>query len=452
VINYIKTSGKFPSYTEALHLFDLQNQIKYSSILIASENVGKKRLVYIDITEFVKQGFQTGIQRVVNAFIQYAPNGKFIFFKNGSYYEFKYLDLPKLQKRRNIIRYLERIYKFFYIKTYSNIFKKSSKSMRNKVFDYLYLGVKKIDIEDLLSANLFIPDLPSERSHLEAILCLGSFTNINLSVFVHDLIPIINPELMPENSTNEFNLYAKILLTADKIFCASNIVKTKYLGYRKMQGEFKGKQRIYVRSFPQFIQSENAELQIVSEKFRKLLGNTDYILAVGTIFPRKNLSLLVRALKILENSNIYCNLVVLAHSNWQDRGFDLACKSLSFNKVLIYYNSNDAELIYAYKNSLALGFPSLAEGFGLPVVESLSYDKITIINSIEPMKSLSSSKNLRKLDNRAVSWAKEITSIIDTKNKSKKSESKEVINKGSKNLLKLKEKEWVQDLFSLFLN
>lgn len=452
MINYIKDSGKFPSYTEALHLFDLQNQIKYSSIPITSGNVGKKRLVYIDITEFVKQGFQTGIQRVVNAFIQYAPNGKFIFFKNGSYYEFIEFDLPKLQKRKNIIRYLERVYKFFYIKAYSNVFKKSSKSIRDQVLNYIYIGVKKIDIEDLLCANLFIPDLPSERSHLEAILCLGSFTNINLSVFVHDLIPIINPELMPENSTNEFNLYAKILLTADKIFCASNFVKTTYLGYRKMQREFKGKQRIYVRSFPQFIQSENTELQIVSEKFRKLLGNTDYLLAVGTIFPRKNLSLLVRALKILENNNIHCNLVVLAHSNWQDRGFDLACKSLNSNKVLIYYNSNDAELIYAYKNSLALGFPSLAEGFGLPVVESLSYDKITIVNSIEPMKSLSSSKNLRKLDNRAVSWAKEITRIIDTKNKSKKSESKEVINKGSKNLLKLKEKEWVQDLYSLSLN
>ena len=138
-----------------------------------------------------------------------------------------------------------------------------------------------------------------------------------------------------------------------------------------------------------------------------------------------------------------CNLVVLAHANWQDRGFNLACQSLSFNKVIIYYNSNDAELIYAYKNSLALGFPSLAEGFGLPVIESLSYDKITIVNNIEPMKSLSSSKNLRKLDNRAVTWAMEITRIIDIKNKPRKLESKEDTSSGSKNLLKLNQQRMI---------
>jgi glycosyltransferase involved in cell wall biosynthesis len=262
------------------------------------------------------------------------------------------------------------------------------------------------------------------------------------------MIPITHPELMPENSTKEFNLYAKILLNANKIFCASNSVKKSYLSYRKMISEFNTKQRIYVQAFPQFMQKN--EEQNVSSKFRKFLGNDDYVLAVGTIFPRKNLSLLVRALKILEDKNISCNLVILAHSNWQDRGFDLACRSLSFNKVSIYYNSNDSELAYAYQNSLALGFPSLAEGFGLPVIESLSYNKITIVNNIEPMRSLSSSKNLRKVDNRAVNWANEITRIIDTKNKTGKLVFEKVTNTGRAKVLK--EKEWVQNLLSLILD
>jgi glycosyltransferase involved in cell wall biosynthesis len=452
VINYIKSNGKFPSYTEALHLFDLSNQTTYSSVRWINGDISKERVVYIDITQFVKQGFKTGIQRVVSSFTQYAPNCKFIFFTSGYYHEFIEFDLHRLQKRSNFISRVEKVYKFFYRLTFSKNLKKSSRGLRDLLFSSLYLGVKKIDIDDLLSSNLFIPDLPSERTHLEAILCLGSFTNVNLSVFVHDLIPITHPELMPENSTNEFNLYAKILLTADKIFCASNYVKTTYLGYRQMHGEFKGKQRIYVRPFPQFLQNERNKFQVVSKKFLKSLGNTQYILAVGTIFPRKNLSLLVRALKILENNNVQCNLVVLAHSNWSDRGFDLACQSLSSNKVLIYYHSNDAELIYAYQNSLALGFPSLAEGFGLPVIESLSYDKITIVNNIEPMKSLSSSKNLRRVDNRAVAWAREITRIIEIKMKPIRSEPKKGKNTGTKNLLKLEEQKWVQDLFTLILN
>ena len=450
MINYIKNSGKFPSYSEALHLFDMANQVKYLHAPIIRQNVHKERVVYVDITQFAKQGFLTGIQRVVNAFIEFAPNHKFIFFKNGAYYEFTDFNMQRLQKRSGLLRFLEKVYKFFSTLIYSKTLKKNSKVLREQIFKFLYFDVKKIDIEDLISASLFIPDLPSERSHLEAILCLGAFTNIDLSIFVHDLIPITHPELMPEGSTNEFNLFAKILLNADKIFCASNCVKKSYLGYRKINNDFNGKQRVYVRPFPQFLQ--NNQLQNISSKFRKFLGNNDYILAVGTILPRKNLSLLVRALKILEDNNKNCNLIILAHANWQDRGFDLACESLRFNKVLIYYNSNDSELAYAYQNSLALGFPSLAEGFGLPVIESLSYNKITIVNNIEPMRSLSSSKNLRKVDNRAVDWANEITRIIDRKNKNSKLAFKEVTNTGDRKALKLKEKEWVQNLFTLVSN
>jgi len=448
VINYIKDRGKFPSYSEALHLFDMANQLKYEHSPKIRKNVNKEHIVYIDITQFVKQGFITGIQRVVIAFIEFAPSYKFIFFKNGAYYEFNNFRLERLQKRSKLIRSMEKVYKFFSRIILSEEFKKRSKVVREQIFKFLYFDVKKIDIEDLISSSLFIPDLPSERSHLEAILCLGAFTNINLSIFVHDMIPITHPELMPENSTKEFNLYAKILLNANKIFCASNSVKKSYLSYRKMISEFNTKQRIYVQAFPQFMQKN--EEQNVSSKFRKFLGNDDYVLAVGTIFPRKNLSLLVRALKILEDKNISCNLVILAHSNWQDRGFDLACRSLSFNKVSIYYNSNDSELAYAYQNSLALGFPSLAEGFGLPVIESLSYNKITIVNNIEPMRSLSSSKNLRKVDNRAVNWANEITRIIDTKNKTGKLVFEKVTNTGRAKVLK--EKEWVQNLLSLILD
>lgn len=452
MINYIKANDKFPSYSEALHLFDLANQIKFSPMGRINENVGKKELVYIDVTQFVKQGFQTGIQRVVNVFVLFASEHKFIFFKNGFYYEFTKFDLPKLQKRSRLVLFLEKVYKFLFKLTYSNNLQKYSKKIRDSIFTLLYSGIKKVDIDDLLSASLFIPDLPSERSHLEAILSLGSFTHTKLSLFVHDLIPLTHPELMPANSTNEFNVYAKILLTADKIFCASNFVKVSYFGYRKMHREFNINQRIYVMPFPQFLLDKNNELQVVSRSFRKLLESSNFVLAVGTILPRKNLSLLVRVLQVLENKNINCDLVVLAHSNWRDQGFELACKTLKFNKVSIYYNSNDAELIYAYKKSLAVGFPSLAEGFGLPVMESLSYNKVTFVNNIEPMKSLSLSKNLRKLENRAVTWADEIEKIINTKDIARKSGSGEVSNMEEKNLLEVKQNEWVRNLLTHILN
>jgi hypothetical protein len=44
VINYIKDRGKFPSYSEALHLFDMANQLKYEHSPKIRKNVNKEQL------------------------------------------------------------------------------------------------------------------------------------------------------------------------------------------------------------------------------------------------------------------------------------------------------------------------------------------------------------------------------------------------------------------------
>ena len=54
------------------------------------------------------------------------------------------------------------------------------------------------------------------------------------------------------------------------------------------------------------------------------------------------------------------------------------------NKRLFLFNSiDDNALIYAYKNSKAMIFASYAEGFGLPIIESIHYNLQVLASDIE---------------------------------------------------------------------
>jgi len=56
-----------------------------------------------------------------------------------------------------------------------------------------------------------------------------------------------------------------------------------------------------------------------------------------------------------------------------------------FNAKLFLWNDlDDAELVYCYKNSKALVFPSYVEGFGLPIIEAQHY-QLPVLASDTPI-------------------------------------------------------------------
>lgn len=48
--------------------------------------------------------------------------------------------------------------------------------------------------------------------------------------------------------------------------------------------------------------------------------------------------------------------------------------------LYVFHDANDAELQYAYQNASGVLLPSIVEGFGLPIVESLWYGKRTFVS------------------------------------------------------------------------
>lgn len=61
------------------------------------------------------------------------------------------------------------------------------------------------------------------------------------------------------------------------------------------------------------------------------------------------------------------------------------------NKIFIKYDVSDDELDYLYKNCLFTIYPSIYEGWGLPIAESLSYGKFCLASETSSMPEIGGS-------------------------------------------------------------
>ncbi len=98
-----------------------------------------------------------------------------------------------------------------------------------------------------------------------------------------------------------------------------------------------------------------------------------YLLFVGTIEPRKNLTRLLAAFEALHAERLSDALVIVGRRGWLYTGFLAALERSPARRAVLfpgYVPDHDLPALYA--GAQALAFPSLYEGFGLPVLEALA--------------------------------------------------------------------------------
>jgi glycosyltransferase involved in cell wall biosynthesis len=97
-----------------------------------------------------------------------------------------------------------------------------------------------------------------------------------------------------------------------------------------------------------------------------------FVLSVGTLEPRKGLDQLIRAMAFGVPSDV--PLLVVGAAGWG--GVDVpaiaADAGLDEARVRVLGRIDDADLAVALDRAAVFAFPSLAEGFGLPVVEAFA--------------------------------------------------------------------------------
>lgn len=98
-----------------------------------------------------------------------------------------------------------------------------------------------------------------------------------------------------------------------------------------------------------------------------------YILAVGTIEPRKNYAALVSALALMRQRQAGVRLILAGR---RDRGWpaveDSARRLRLEDAVTVVEKPTDGDLLRLYRGASLLAIPSLDEGFGFPVLEAMA--------------------------------------------------------------------------------
>ncbi len=98
--------------------------------------------------------------------------------------------------------------------------------------------------------------------------------------------------------------------------------------------------------------------------------NGKFIFSVGTVLPKKNFHVLIDFLKLLPDYKIVVAGTTF-HSYAKDMQKRILEEGLS-DRFFLVGTIDEAHKIWYYQNAEAFIFPSLLEGFGLPVAEAMS--------------------------------------------------------------------------------
>jgi len=95
-----------------------------------------------------------------------------------------------------------------------------------------------------------------------------------------------------------------------------------------------------------------------------------YVLTVGTHEPRKNIANLVRALANTREDHV---LVSIGWPGWLNTEFHQEVRRLNMeDRVICLGHVPDNELVLLYNGASVMVYPSLYEGFGLPILEAMA--------------------------------------------------------------------------------
>jgi len=178
-----------------------------------------------------------------------------------------------------------------------------------------------------------------------------NFNNVKKIITIYDLIH--------EKFYNKNNIKKKSLNSADHIICISKNTQNELIDYYKIN---KNKTSVvYLASKFSYNKSE-----LIHKK------SDPYLLFVGDRFGYKNFDNFIKSIsrsRLLKNK---IKIICFGIFPFTKQELELLKKEQIDLENIIFMTGNDELLKKLYLNSIALVYPSLYEGFGLPIIEAMS--------------------------------------------------------------------------------
>lgn len=203
-----------------------------------------------------------------------------------------------------------------------------------------------------------------------------------VATVIYDLIPYDFPHYSVDIETSGRYTYwiGDIAQRSDYLFFISRFSQDRFnIMLREREIESKGKQMVI--SLPPGIMpsSELSEPEFSNEL------ESSFILVVCTVEARKNHQILISALRLAISRNEGLpQLVFIGSPGWGTGQLmhEISTDEDLMNRVIVKSGISDNELRWLYEKCTAVAYPSIVEGFGLPVFEAAVFRKPIITSDI----------------------------------------------------------------------
>ena len=198
-------------------------------------------------------------------------------------------------------------------------------------------------------------------------------------VTVHDMIYEMFPKLFSHKFDQNFiRQKKKTIINSDAVICVSNTTKQDLINLYSLQDD--NFHILYHGVSPSFQQLDHKK---IPEEFRI---SFPYIMFVGKRTHNKNFLEFIKAYsKWNKKKEIH---VLAVGQKWGKDEIRILKELQIFENVILKSNIDDGQLTYLYNQALAFIYPSLYEGFGIPLLESMACGCPIVASNIPSTKEI----------------------------------------------------------------
>jgi glycosyltransferase involved in cell wall biosynthesis len=219
-----------------------------------------------------------------------------------------------------------------------------------------------------------LPELATEEARTARLLALARRSGNRTCVIGFDCVPLTTAETTGEAMGGSFARLMAAVRHMDAVATISEAAATEYRGWREMLGSI-GVEGPAVEAVP--LPTEGHEPppgahEVARERFA--VGRLPMVLCVGSHEPRKNHLAVLHAAELLWRRGLRFSLLFVGGNAWKSERFRERLEELQEEGRFVESVStlDDDMLWAAYHLAHVVVFPSINEGFGLPIAEALA--------------------------------------------------------------------------------
>jgi len=234
-----------------------------------------------------------------------------------------------------------------------------------------------------------LPELALELPRVDRVRALARYARVRTGAIGYDCVPVTSAETVALGIGN-FARNLAALKHVDRLTTISRAAAGEYGGWRAMLAG-SGLAGPLIEPIILPATAPGTSEQALTAVARRLTpDDRALVVVVGSNEPRKNHLAVLHAAELLRARGLDFRLVFLGGRGWGSEGFLDRVEQLRAGgmPVEVWRGASDEELSAAYRLARFSVFPSLNEGYGLPVAESLACGTPVITSDFGSMREI----------------------------------------------------------------